>query len=90
MESFHTHRAVPGAETALSVECLLLSSSGKRERARGIHDQAARQMSERKTEGKDHKEDDDEEDLEDPDLKVNRREHATRLFVADMMTSERG
>lgn len=32
-------------------------------------------MSERKTEGKDHKEDDDEEDLEDPDLKVKAREH---------------
>lgn len=27
-------------------------------------------MSERKTEGKDHKEDDDEDDLEEPDLKV--------------------
>lgn len=31
-------------------------------------------MSERKTEGKDHKEDDDEDDLEEPDLKVHARE----------------
>lgn len=27
-------------------------------------------MSERKTEGKDHKEEDDEDDIEEPDLKV--------------------
>lgn len=34
-------------------------------------------MSESKTEGKDHKEDDDEEDLEDPDLKVKASEQVS-------------
>lgn len=44
-------------------------------------------MSERKTEGKDHKEDDDEEDLEDPDLKVIAREHGTRLQTVESRCS---